>query len=150
MGVVDLTTEYLYQREVDRVLAALMPQNQLIVKVMLHTGMRLSDALRMPSEALVSSGWYTEGKTGKKRRYVRMGGPWPQGGDAQDASGRLGGHQAGIQGVPAETECRGPLHAQGLCGPSHAQVWRPGAGSPESQSQLQQHYRHLRYGGCSP
>lgn len=65
----DLTTEYLYQREVDRVLAALMPQNQLIVRVMLQTGMRLSDALRMPSEGLVGSGWYTEGKTGKKRRY---------------------------------------------------------------------------------
>lgn len=64
-----MTTEYLYQREVDRVLAALMPQNQLIVKVMLHTGMRLSDVLRMPSEALVSFGWYTEGKTGKRRRY---------------------------------------------------------------------------------
>ena len=64
-----MTTEYLYQREVDRVLAALMPQNQLIVRVMLQTGMRLSDALRMPSEGLVGSGWYTEGKTGKKRRY---------------------------------------------------------------------------------
>ena len=64
-----MTTEYLYQKEVDRVLAALMPQNQLIVRVMLHTGMRLSDVLRMPSEGLSSSGWYTEGKTGKKRRY---------------------------------------------------------------------------------
>lgn len=64
-----MTTEYLYQQEVDRVLSALMPQNQLIVKVMLQTGMRLSDALRMPSEALVPSGWYTETKTGKKRRY---------------------------------------------------------------------------------
>lgn len=64
-----MTTEFLYQKEVDRVLAALMPQNQLIVRVMLHTGMRLSDVLRMPSEGLSSSGWYTEGKTGKKRRY---------------------------------------------------------------------------------
>lgn len=64
-----MTTEYLYRQEVDRVLSALMPQNQLIVKVMLQTGMRLSDALRMPSEALVPSGWYTESKTGKKRRY---------------------------------------------------------------------------------
>lgn len=64
-----MTTEYLYQQEVDRVLAALMPQNQLIVKVMLHTGMRLSDALELPSEGLSTSGWYTEKKTGKKRRY---------------------------------------------------------------------------------
>lgn len=64
-----MTTEYLYRQEVERVLSALMPQNQLIVKVMLHTGMRLSDALRMPVEGLSTSGWYTESKTGKKRRY---------------------------------------------------------------------------------
>ena len=64
-----MTTEYLYQQEVDRVLSALMPQNQLIVKVMLQTGMRLSDALQMRTEGLATSGWYTEGKTGKKRRY---------------------------------------------------------------------------------
>lgn len=50
-------------------LSALMPQNQLIVKVMLQTGMRLSDALQMRTEGLATSGWYTEGKTGKKRRY---------------------------------------------------------------------------------
>lgn len=50
-------------------LSALMPQNQLIVKVMLHTGMRLSDALNLRSEDLLPSGWYTEAKTGKKRRY---------------------------------------------------------------------------------
>lgn len=64
-----MTTEYLYQQQLDRVLAALMPQNQLIVRVMLHTGMRLSDALQLRSEGLSMSGWYTEGKTGKKRRY---------------------------------------------------------------------------------
>lgn len=64
-----MTTEYLYQQEVDRVLAALMPQNQLIVRVMLQTGMRLSDALNLKTDNLVTSGWYTEHKTGKKRRY---------------------------------------------------------------------------------
>ncbi len=50
-------------------IAALMPQNQLIVRVMLHTGMRLSDALNLRSEGLAMSGWYVESKTGKKRRY---------------------------------------------------------------------------------
>ena len=64
-----MTTEYLYQQQIDRVLAALMPQNQLIVRVMLHTGMRLSDVLLLPSDGLSMSGWYTEAKTGKKRRY---------------------------------------------------------------------------------
>lgn len=46
-----------------------MPQNQLIVKVMLQTGMRLSDALQLRTEGLSTSGWYTEAKTGKRRRY---------------------------------------------------------------------------------
>lgn len=64
-----MTTEYLYQQEVDRVLSALMPQNQLIVRVMLHTGMRLSDALNLRFKGLSTSGWYIETKTGKKRRY---------------------------------------------------------------------------------
>ncbi len=64
-----MTTEYLYRQEVERVLAALMPQNQLIVRVMLHTGMRLSDVLLLRSESLSTSGWYTESKTKKKRRY---------------------------------------------------------------------------------
>ena len=64
-----MTTEYLSQEELERVLSALMPQNQLIVRVMLHTGMRLSDALRMSSKGLLTSGWYKETKTGKKRRY---------------------------------------------------------------------------------
>lgn len=64
-----MTTEYLYEKEVDMVLAALMPQNQLIVRVMLHTGMRLSDVLNLRSEGLSTSGWYTESKTGKRRRY---------------------------------------------------------------------------------
>lgn len=64
-----MTTDYLYQQEIERVLAALMPQNRLIVRVMLHTGMRLSDALKLPSEGLATSGWYRESKTGKMRRY---------------------------------------------------------------------------------
>lgn len=64
-----MTTEYLYQQQLDRVLAALMPQNQLIVRVMLHTGMRLSDVLLLRSDGLSMSGWYTETKTQKKRRY---------------------------------------------------------------------------------
>lgn len=64
-----MTTEYLFERELEHVLAALMPQNQLIARVMLHTGMRLSDVLSLRSEGLSTSGWYTEGKTGKRRRY---------------------------------------------------------------------------------
>ena len=64
-----MTTEYLLGKEVDRVLAALMPQNQLIVRLMLQTGMRVGDAVSWPTSALKPSGWYVESKTGKKRRY---------------------------------------------------------------------------------
>lgn len=64
-----MTTEYLLAKEVDRVLAALMPQNQLIMRVILHTGMRVSDVLALRTDQLSVSGWYIEQKTGKKRRY---------------------------------------------------------------------------------
>ena len=64
-----MTTEYLLNRELEHVLAALTPQNQLIVRMILHTGMRISDCLQFKSKDLKSSGWYTESKTGKRRRY---------------------------------------------------------------------------------
>ena len=58
-----MKTEYLFNREVERVLAALMPQNQLIMRVILRNGMRLSDVLELKTEDLKLSGWYTEKKT---------------------------------------------------------------------------------------
>lgn len=64
-----MTTEFLLDKEIEHVLAALMPQNQLIIRVVLHTGMRISDVLEMRTEDLKPSGWYTEKKTGKRRRY---------------------------------------------------------------------------------
>ena len=64
-----MTTEYLLNKEVERVLAALMPQNRLIIRLVLHNGMRISDALELKTEQLALSGWYTEKKTGKRRRF---------------------------------------------------------------------------------
>lgn len=64
-----MTTEYLLNQEMEHVLAALTPQNQLIMRVILHTGMRVSDVLELRTEDLKPSGWYTEKKTGKRRRY---------------------------------------------------------------------------------
>lgn len=64
-----MTTEYLLEREVEHVLAALMPQNRLIIKVVLHTGLRIGDVLRMTPEQLKPCGWMCEQKTGKRRRY---------------------------------------------------------------------------------
>lgn len=64
-----MTTEYLYEKEIEHVLAALMPQNALIMRVILHTGMRLSDVLELRTSDLKPCGWYIEKKTGKRRRY---------------------------------------------------------------------------------
>lgn len=64
-----MTTEYLLMEQMEHVLAALTPQNNLIMRTLLHTGMRLSDVLTLKTEQIKPSGWYTEGKTGKRRRY---------------------------------------------------------------------------------
>lgn len=63
------TTEYLLDREVERVLSALMPQNRLIMRMVLRNGMRLSDALEFKIDNLKLAGWYVEKKTGKRRRF---------------------------------------------------------------------------------
>lgn len=63
-----MTTEYLLNREVDRVLAALMPQNRLIIETVLQTGLRISDVLELKTKDLKCSMWVVEKKTGKKHR----------------------------------------------------------------------------------
>lgn len=63
------TTEYLLNREMEHVLALLMPSNRLVMRVILHTGMRVSDVLALKTADLRPSGWYIEQKTGKKRRF---------------------------------------------------------------------------------
>lgn len=64
-----MKTEYLLNREVGHVLAALMPQNRLIMRLILHTGLRVSDVVELRPDQLKPSGWITEKKTGKRRRY---------------------------------------------------------------------------------
>lgn len=63
-----MTTEYLLHREVSHILAALTPQNALIMEVVLHTGLRVSDVLELKTAQLKPSMWVTERKTGKKHR----------------------------------------------------------------------------------
>lgn len=53
----------------EHVLAALTPSNALVMRVILHTGMRVSDVLELKTADLKPSGWYTEQKTGKRRKY---------------------------------------------------------------------------------
>ncbi len=63
-----MTTEYLLNKQVDQVLSALTPQNALVMRVALHTGLRLGDVLALRPEQLQSHFWLTERKTGKRRQ----------------------------------------------------------------------------------
>ena len=64
----EMRTDYMLDREVELVLAALMPANALALRVALHTGLRIGDVLQLRPEQLQSRFWITEQKTGKKRQ----------------------------------------------------------------------------------
>lgn len=63
-----MKTEYLLNREVAHDLAALTPSNRLVLRVSLHTGLRVGDVLRLRPEQLAAQFWITEQKTGKRKR----------------------------------------------------------------------------------
>jgi len=63
-----LTTEYLMEREMEHVFAALTPANRLACQVAVHTGLRIGDVLAIPADKLGRQFWITEAKTGKRRR----------------------------------------------------------------------------------
>lgn len=63
-----MKAEYPLNREVELILAALMPANALALRVALHTGLRMGDVLLLKPEQLKSRFWITEQKTGKKRQ----------------------------------------------------------------------------------
>lgn len=61
-------TEYLLQKQVEQVLSCLMPENRLAMRVILHTGLRISDVLALKPDKLKQVFWIEEQKTGKRRR----------------------------------------------------------------------------------
>lgn len=63
-----LKTDYLLHREVGHVLAALMPQNRLIARVCLHTGLRVGDVVALRTQDIGLQFIVTEAKTKKRRR----------------------------------------------------------------------------------
>lgn len=81
-----MTTEYLLQKEVDQVLQLLTPANRLVMRVCLHTGLRVGDVLALRPEQLKSHFWVTEAKTGKRRQ---VGLPEPLLSDLLDISGKF-------------------------------------------------------------
>lgn len=52
----------------------LTPENRLVMRLLLHTGIRISDALQLKPEQLKPNFWITEQKTGKRKQ---MGIPEP-------------------------------------------------------------------------
>lgn len=62
-----MKTEYLLEREVDLVLAALTSGNALVVRAMLETGLRVGDVLALQLGQIRTQFWLTEQKTGKRR-----------------------------------------------------------------------------------
>jgi integrase len=63
-----LKTEYLLDREVDMILAALTDTNRLVIRTALHTGLRIGDVLALTPDRLKPHFWVTEQKTGKARQ----------------------------------------------------------------------------------
>ena len=63
-----MKTEYLLHREVGHVLAALMPQNRLIARVCLQTGLRVGDVVSLRTRDIGQQFMVTEAKTNKRRR----------------------------------------------------------------------------------
>lgn len=66
-----MKTEYLLHREVEHVLAALMPVNRVVMRVCIHTGLRVGDVLALRTDQIAPRFWVAEQKT-KKRRIVGL------------------------------------------------------------------------------
>ena len=79
-----MTTEYLLNKEIDNILSVLTPANALVMRVALHTGLRVGDCLSLRSEQLAPRLWVTESKTGKRRQ---IGLPQPLLNDLKNQAG---------------------------------------------------------------
>lgn len=63
-----MKTEYMLNKQVDQVLSALTVENALVLRVCLHTGLRISDVLELKPGQLKPHFWVTEKKTGKAKQ----------------------------------------------------------------------------------
>lgn len=79
-----MRTEYLLEKEVQLVLNLLTFENRLVMRVLLHTGLRIGDVLALTPAQLRPNFWITEQKTGKRRQ---VGLPQPLLDDLRDAAG---------------------------------------------------------------
>ena len=63
-----MRTEYLLEKEVELVLDLLTYENRLVMRTLLHTGLRIGDVLQLRPQQLKPNFWITEQKTGKRRQ----------------------------------------------------------------------------------
>ena len=80
-----MKTDYMLEQEVQLILRLLTPQNRLIMRVALATGLRISDVLELRPWQIKSHFWVTEKKTGKRRQ---VGLPEPLLSDVKKRMGR--------------------------------------------------------------
>lgn len=81
-----MKTEYLLQRQVDEVLDLLTPENRIVMRTCLVTGLRLSDVLNLRTAQLKPHFWVKEQKTGKSRQ---VGLPEPLLSDIRKTAGKI-------------------------------------------------------------
>ena len=81
-----MTTDYLLHREVELVLDLLTEENRLVMRVALHTGLRIGDILSLKTDQLKPNFWITEQKTGKRRQ---VGLPEPLLSDLREGAGPI-------------------------------------------------------------
>lgn len=92
-----MKTEYLLNREVDLVLSMLTYRNALIMRVALHTGLRIGDVLALKTSKLAPRFWVTESKTGKRRQ---VGLPEPLLSDIKKQAGNVWAFESPKTGKP--------------------------------------------------
>lgn len=63
-----MRTDYLLDKEIELILQLLTYENRLVMRTLLHTGLRIGDVLRLRTEQLKPNFWITEQKTGKRRQ----------------------------------------------------------------------------------
>ena len=63
-----MVTDYIVQEALEQVLGILTPSNRLVMRVILQTGLRISDVLSLQTMQVKRQFYVTEAKTGKRRR----------------------------------------------------------------------------------
>lgn len=80
-----MRTDYLLREQVELVLQLLTPENRLVIRVAMHTGLRIGDVLQLRPAQLKPNFWVTEQKTGKRRQ---VGLPEPLLSDCRSMAGK--------------------------------------------------------------